>query len=198
VHTSIRSSSGRRRAGASLLLALACTAVLGACSSSKDAVGKQAGPSAAPTASEDTSPAGLAVKAGLAKHVAGDLDGAAADYTRALQTDGKNVLALYNLGLVAQTKGDRAGAEQKYRAVLQTAPDYQPAVFNLAILREQAGSDAEAEQLYRQAIGLRPGDAGAHLNIGLLLRQTGKQVEGDAEVATALALNPEFVDPATR
>lgn len=189
-----------RRPGArgvsAVVLAVVCGVGLGACSSDTGDAGTDSTPTATASVSEDTSPAGEAVQAGLAKHVEGDLDGASADYETALESDPQNVLALYNLGLIAQTRGNDEDAEARYRAVLDVDPEYQPAVFNLAIVRKAAGDPEAAEELYRTAIELRPGDAGAHLNLGLLLRETDRQDEGDAEVATALELNPEFVDPA--
>jgi Tfp pilus assembly protein PilF len=190
-----RHSRGVRAAGCALLI-LALSGGLSACSS--DEPGKAATTAPSAVSSEKATPAGAAVQAGLDKHVKGDLDGAGADYQKALETDPENALALYNLGLLAQTGGDNDVAEERYRAALTSSPDYQPAVFNLAIVRKAAGDDAEAEQLYRRAIELRPGDAGANLNLGLLLRDTGRRVEGDARVAAALELNPEFVDPAAQ
>ena len=58
------------RAVAGLVLAVLCSTGLAACG--RDSGGGDADPSASEsaTASEDTSPAGLAVTAGLAKHVA--------------------------------------------------------------------------------------------------------------------------------
>lgn len=183
-----------------LALALALISSLAGCASD-DSGSPQA--SAAPSASATstqaaTPPAAQAVEAGLTKHVKGDLDGAKADYVRALESEPGNVLALYNLGLIAQTQGNDTEAEQRYRTVLAVDVEYQPAVFNLAIIRKAANDLVGAEELYRQAIKLRPGDAGAHLNLGLLLRETGRQTLGDAEVAIALKLNPEFVDPAKK
>ena len=191
----------RARAATSALLAMACLGAVTACAedagSDVDAR-STVGPSADAATPRPTTPAAPALEAGLAKHVDGDLDGALVEYDRALQSDPKNVLALYNIGLIAQTRGDNTEAEQRYRAVLAVDEAYQPAVFNLAIIRKAAGDVEAAEQLYRRAIELRPGDAGAHLNLGLLLRETGRTTEGDAEVATALTLNPEFVDPAKK
>lgn len=196
----MRGTADLRRSGAhattSLVLVLVCGSALAACNS-PDNGSSTAPPSVTSTTTPlGDSPAAAAVEAGLGKHVAGDLDGAGAEYRAALKTDPRNVLALYNLGLIAQTQGDVGEAEKQYRAALAADPDYQPAVFNLAILRKAANANAEAEQLYRRAISLRPGDAGAHLNLGLLLRETGQGLQGDAEVAVARKLNPELVDPA--
>lgn len=180
-----------------LALALALTSSLAGCASD-DSGSPQAAAAPSASASQAATPAAQAVEAGLTKHVKGDLDGAKADYLRALDSEPGNVLGLYNLGLIAQTQGDDTEAEKRYRTVLAVDATYQPAVFNLAIIRKAANDLVGAEKLYRQAIQFRPGDAGAHLNLGLLLRETGRQALGDAEVATALKLNPEFVDPATK
>ncbi len=93
-------------------LTLAGAAGLVACSDSGESGAPPAAESAtvsasaSATESEALTPAGEAVEAGLAKHVDGDLDGATADYTTALESDPQNVLALYNLGLIAQTQGN--------------------------------------------------------------------------------------------
>ncbi len=85
-----------------MLLSLTAAVALAACSSGDD---DDAGGAAATTTTV-MSPAGEAVEAGLAKHVEGDLEGAAASYDDALESEPGNVLALYNLGLIAQTQGE--------------------------------------------------------------------------------------------
>ena len=175
-----------------MLLSLTAAVALAACSSGDV---DRPGDAALPRTSL-TSPADEAVEAGLAKHVAGDLEGAAASYDDALAREPGNVAARYNLGLIAQTLRHDGRAEQRYREVLQIDPDYQPALFNLAIIRRAAADPQEAEALYRRAVALQPRDASARLNLGLLLREEGRPDEGDAEIATALELNPELVDPA--
>jgi Tfp pilus assembly protein PilF len=125
------------RAASSMALALACVGGLSACSSRRP--GTSDTPAASASSAAETSPAAEAVQAGLDKHVEGDLEGASADYLKALETEPENALALYNLGLIAQTQGNNDEAEERYRAAVASNPDYQPAVFNLAIVRKAAG-----------------------------------------------------------
>jgi tetratricopeptide (TPR) repeat protein len=189
--------SRRRLTGrtVSAALVLMCGAGLAACSTSEAGTPDSPPDAAAPVAASAGSPTS-ALQAGLDKHVAGDLDGAAAEYGRALSENPDDVLALYNLGLVSQSEGEHPEAEVHYRRALDVDPGYQPAVFNLAILRHTQGDLVEAEQLYRRSVALRPNDASAHLNLGALLRDSGRGIEGDAEVAAALHLDPSLGDAA--
>lgn len=141
-------------------------------------------------------PAELAVTAleqGLAAHVNGDLDSAAAKYQECLDLVPGDKLCLYNLGLVAQTQGRAGEAETLYRQALATDPAYGPALFNLAILRTAAGAVDEAIDLYRKSVTAQPDSAAGHLNLGLLLLAEGHIDEANAEITIALRLDPTLV-----
>ncbi len=147
-----------------------------------------AGPDQATDASE-------LVAKGLAAHTGGDTDRAAELYRQALDDDGGNEIALYNLGLIAQADGKARQAERRYRAAIQADPDFTPALFNLAILRTGDRAYDEAADLYRQVVAIDPGNASAHLNLGFLLRDDlGRAAEGQAELDLAVELDPSLQD----
>jgi tetratricopeptide (TPR) repeat protein len=151
-------------------------ASVAACGSSKPA----------PARAED------AVQKGLAAHVAGRVDEALADYTKALKIQPNNTFALYNIGLIAQTRGDMAEAESRYRAVLAVDPRFTAALFNLAIVRDGAGAPQEAIALYRRVLQVTPNDANTHLNLGFALREVGQTAAGDKELAAAVRIDPKL------
>ncbi len=116
-------------------------------------------------------------------------------YRQALDDDGGNEIALYNLGLIAQADGKARQAERRYRAAIQADPDFTPALFNLAILRTGDRAYDEAADLYRQVVAIDPGNASAHLNLGFLLRDDlGRAAEGQAELDLAVELDPSLQD----
>lgn len=138
------------------------------------------------------------VAEGLAAHTGGDTDRAAELYRQALDRDGRNEVALYNLGLIAQADGQARQAERRYRAAIQADADFTPALFNLAILRTRDGAYDEAADLYRQVVAIDPGNASAHLNLGFLLRDDlGRAAEGRAELDLAVEIDPSLQDRVT-
>ena len=133
------------------------------------------------------------VQEGLAAHSGGDTATAADLYRQALDQDGDNEYALYNLGLIAQTDGRAREAERRYRAAVQADPDFTPALYNLAILRTDDADYDEAAGLYRQVVAIDPGNASAHLNLGFLLRDDlGRAAEGQVELDRAVELDPSL------
>ena len=108
-----------------------------------------------------------ALNRGLEAHVAGDLDGAAAEYQDVLEIDPRNSFAIYNLGLIDQTRGNFQSAETRYRLALSITPDFTAALFNLAIIRTELGDREEAISLYRQVIAVDPNHATGHLEPGV-------------------------------
>lgn len=132
------------------------------------------------------------INQGLAAQVAGQLDVAAAHYTKALQHDPNNKFAYFDLGVIEQTKGNNGGAESFYRKALSIDPDFTGALFNLAIVRKTLGDPQGAIALYRQTIAASPDYANAHLNLGFLLIEVGQKKEGRAELAIAIQLDPNL------
>lgn len=174
-----------------IVMGLAIVALVAALlvSQSSDDDGGGADGSTAST-SADTKQSGALVEEGLQLHVAGDLDGAANNYRKAISLDANNKLAHYNLALVDQAQDRPLSAEKEYRTVLKIDDAYTPALYNLAVLLTASGKDDEAISLYKRAIKADAKFADAHFNLGLLLLESGDTAAGDAEIAKATELNP--------
>lgn len=134
------------------------------------------------------------VTEGLQLQVAGDLDGAAARYRRAVDVDPANVLAHYNLGLIDQLEGRADSAAEEYERTIELDPTYVPALFNLGVLAAASGDKDAALGHYRRAVQINPGFAGAQFNLGLLLLETGDEKAGNKAIKTALELDPSLAD----
>ena len=65
---------------------------------------------------------------GVAYQLKGDLDGAIADYDRAVSLDDRLALAWHNRGMAKWKKSDRAGAASDFAAALAIDPDLDIAV----------------------------------------------------------------------
>jgi Flp pilus assembly protein TadD len=126
---------------------------------------------------------------GAAEVAAGAVDGADAEFERALaleESDPKAARAAYeacleqdadflearlNLGRLLHLEGRLREAEKVYRGV-----DLQDALlsFNLAVLLEDLEREPEAMSAYRSTLALDPGFADAHFNLARLYERTGK------------------------
>ncbi len=101
----------------------------------------------------------------------GDIDGAVAEYRRAIALDPGMALAYSNLGALLQSKGELAEAESLYRRTIELRPEYALAWNNLGIVRYKRGDGTGAVQAFRRAIELKPDDAGSVYNLGRIYQQ---------------------------
>ena len=65
---------------------------------------------------------------GLAQKGKGDLDGAIADYTKAIEIDPRNAEAYKNRGLALLTKGRDQEAEQDFKKAIELDPKLKPTI----------------------------------------------------------------------
>ena len=79
------------------------------------------------------------ISRGLAKQAKGELDGAMADYNRALELNPKYALAYANRGYVKQVKGDLDGAIADFNRALELNP--KDAVTDYSVVREVDSND---------------------------------------------------------
>lgn len=76
---------------------------------------------------------------------------AIAAFTKAVEANPRNVVALNGLGVLYRERGDYARAEQCYQRALAVQADYAPALYNLAILYDVAlRRPQDALQHYRR------------------------------------------------
>jgi Flp pilus assembly protein TadD len=119
-------------------------------------------------------------------------------WTRAVELDPRNDVALYNLALALDAAGDESGATRRYHEVIGLVPDHAPARENLARLEaarleREAGAAAasgrleEAVLLYGRALEQDPARLHARRSRGMALAQLGRFAQALPDLQAAVA-----------
>ncbi len=125
-----------------------------------------------------------------AKHAAGDLSGALADYTRCLDLEPGQVMATANRGSVRFELGDPKTAIDDYTRAIGLQADYVKAWNLRGLARERLGDREGARADYDEALRIQPSYPLARSNRGFLRRNQG-DLDGALEDAeTALRADP--------
>ncbi|HUZ13489.1 MAG TPA: tetratricopeptide repeat protein [Caulobacteraceae bacterium] len=130
----------------------------------------------------------------LARHQAGDRDGAERLYRAAAKARPDDPTPLYLMGLARFEAGDPAAAERLLSQVTRLRPDHADARFTLAGLRHWSGDHAAAAADYRAVLALAPDHAGAQLGLAQSLQAAGALLEALGAADAALALAPAVAD----
>jgi tetratricopeptide (TPR) repeat protein len=96
---------------------------------------------------------------GNAKDKKGDIDGAIADYTRALKLDPKNPLIYRNRGYLKHKKGDLDGAIEDYNSALELDPRSEWSFHNRGRAKYSKDDFEGAIKDYNRALELDPRNA---------------------------------------
>jgi tetratricopeptide (TPR) repeat protein len=129
---------------------------------------------------------------GLARQQKGDLDGALADYDKAIALDPRNLDTLARRALTKRDKGDWDGALADYNALLALAPDNADAYSNRGYVKQTKGDLDGALADYTEALTRDPTIAKAYYNVGLIKVQRG-DIDGGIEAYNkALDLDPKL------
>jgi len=115
-----------------------------------------------------------------AKYTKGDMNGAIADATKAIELKPDDVIAYFNRGIEKHTKGDMDGAIADYTKAIELEPDYVNAYVNRGNEKRTKGDMDGAIADYTKAIELGPDYAEAYSNRG-----TAKEAKGDIDGAIA-------------
>lgn len=91
----------------------------------------------------------LVVK-GIGQYDNGDLDGAKATFSRALELNPQSFEATQNLGFCLEAEGDLNGAMAKYQAGTMILPKFDGALYNMAYLLEKMNLAADAGLMYQK------------------------------------------------
>ena len=105
-------------------------------------------------------------KRGLAKSDKGDLDGAIADYTRAIELDPKYASAYHNRGIAKSDKGDLDGAIADYSGAIELDPKFSAPYQGRGKARRIKGDLDGAIVDYNRAIELDPKNVYAYTSRG--------------------------------
>ena len=101
---------------------------------------------------------------GSSRHARGDLDGALAEFTRALDIDPAYAVAWNNRGATRHALGDLAGARLDFDQALEREPRYAEAYNNRGIVRHATGDFMGARGDFDQALSLQPENVATHSN----------------------------------
>lgn len=135
------------------------------------------------------------LKAGLARHEAGDLPGAEALYRQAVAAAPRDADAENLLGVVARQRGQPRAALRHTGRALALQPDAPVFLANHGGALAEAGDLKGAVGFLRAALRRRPDDATALRNLGQALAALGDPRAALEPLARAAALAPEAPEP---
>ena len=109
-----------------------------------------------PDASPEPRSAKMYYDRAFARHKKGDLDGAIADYTKAIELDPKFALAYYSRSVARGRKGDRDGVIADSTKAIELDSKNAEAYEIRGLAELAQGKDAEAQKDFDQYLKLRP------------------------------------------
>jgi tetratricopeptide (TPR) repeat protein len=110
---------------------------------------------------------------------------------RALDLDGTNFSAAYNLGATYARKQMAPEAVASFRETIRIAPDYAPGHRALGELLLYQGQTDESLAELRQAVALDPNDANAHAALAKALSAKHLNAEANEEMRKAQQGRPQ-------
>jgi tetratricopeptide (TPR) repeat protein len=130
------------------------------------------------------------VNDGIALASKGNLDGAIAQFSKALAIDPKIAALYYNRATARTAKGDQAGAAEDYSEALKLNPDYRDAYADRGMARAKLGDFRGAADDYSQALRLQPRDPEVLVSRGVVRAKLGDRPGAADDFQTALTLAP--------
>jgi tetratricopeptide (TPR) repeat protein len=124
------------------------------------------------------------------KKLLGDLDGAIADDTRAIQLDPKTAMYHGNRAIAYQEKGDRVNALADFNFEVQASPNSSPAIGNRGLFFLDIGQPDLAIADFSAAIRFDPNSSKAYANRAEAFRQKGDLDHALDDLAQAIRINP--------
>src|SRR6266496_1509441 len=131
---------------------------------------------------------------GIAKGVKGDIDGAIADFTRAIELDPKYSKTYSNRGIAKEEKGDMDGAIADCTRAIKLDPRYAPAYSTRGLAKKNKGDLNEAITDYTRAVELDPKYVNAYYNRGLAKWAKGDINGAVADYTRAVELDPKYAN----
>jgi tetratricopeptide (TPR) repeat protein len=132
------------------------------------------------------------VNRGIEKGKEGDLDGAIADFTRAIELNPKDDAPYYNRAQAKRLKKDAAGAVADYTRAIELGSTNPAAYNNRGNAKAENNDGDRAITDYTRAIELRPDYARAYYNRAVAKKEKGDAIGATADFKTAQKLDPEL------
>jgi tetratricopeptide (TPR) repeat protein/S1-C subfamily serine protease len=129
---------------------------------------------------------------GFDKEIAGNRQGAIADYDKAIRLNPNYAFAYFNRGNSRYNLEDKKGAIADYDQAIRLNPNFASAYNNRGIARFALGDKKGAITDYDQAIRLNPNFAFAYSNRGLARSDLGDKKGAIADNDQAIRLNPNY------
>ena len=133
------------------------------------------------------------VNRGIEKGKRGDLDGAIADFNRAIELNPKDDAPYYNRAQAKRLKKDAAGAIADYTQAIELGSTNPAAYNNRGNARSENNDPDGAIADYTRAIELKPDYARAYYNRAVLKKEKGDKAGAAADFKRAQELDPDLV-----
>lgn len=130
----------------------------------------------------------------MARHHAGDLDGAIDEYTRAIEIDRKLADAYSLRGNAFEAKGEDGKAVSDYTKAVNIAPKMIKPLIDRGTLMERQGRYDLAIADFARVIGLAKQDGAAYVHRGRVHLRKGDVDRAIADFTRAIKLAPDFAD----
>jgi tetratricopeptide (TPR) repeat protein len=131
---------------------------------------------------------------GLSNKAKRDLDGAIANFTKAIEIKPDYATAYYNRGTTKQTKGDVDGALADFTKAIEIKPDFAAAYNNRGFTQKAKGDVDGAIADFTKAIQLKPDYAVAYYNRGNAQKAKGAGDGAIADFSKAIEIKPDFAE----
>jgi tetratricopeptide (TPR) repeat protein len=135
---------------------------------------------------------GNLVNRGIEKAKNGDLDGAIADFDRAIKADPQDDAPYYNRAQAKRLKKDTAGAIADYTRAIELGSTNPAAYNNRGNARSENNDRDGAIADYTRAIELKPDYARAYYNRAVVKKDKGDATGAEADFKMAGKLDPEL------
>jgi tetratricopeptide (TPR) repeat protein len=156
----------------------------------QDVTEKSPSPASSPVTEESN---GDLVNRGIEKGKRGDLDGAIADFNRAIELNPKDDAPYYNRAQVKRLKKDAAGAIADYTRAIDLGSTNPAAYNNRGNAKSEKNDRDGAIADYTRAIELKPDYARAYYNRAFARKARGDTAGAEADFKQAHNLDPELV-----
>lgn len=133
-----------------------------------------------------------AYRAGMQAFMAGDLQGAKTQFSKAVSADPKAYQAFYSLAVVHERLGAPGNAASAYQSAIGIVPDYEPAIVGYALMTARTGRVSEAEDFLRSKMGAYPKSAAISTGLAEVKSLQGDSREAQRLAQEALKKNPDY------